>query len=138
MLLPGALLDTLLLLGALWLLPGLLPVVLVLLLLPLLGLLLVALVLLLLPVLGLLLVMLFLLFVPLLLSMLLLRFALLMSALLLRMILLLILVLSVSQSRDSEKQGQNGRAGNSNHFHTLLPALPRVRAAFTASFRFAR
>jgi hypothetical protein len=70
--------------------------------------------------------------------MLLLRFALLMPALLLRMILLLILVLSVSQSRDSEKQGQNGRAGNSNYFHTLPPPLPRVRAAFTASFRFAR
>lgn len=154
MLLPGALPDTLLLIRALWLLPcprlllvaldllppvlSLLLVMLVLLLLPLRGLLVVTLGLLL-PVLRSLLVMLGLLLVPVLgplLAMLVLllllttlfRPALLMSALL-RMILFLalLLVLCVSRSGDSEKQGENGCAGDSNYFHLCYPRSDRVR-----------
>src|SRR6478735_6581878 len=54
------------------------------------------------------------------LSMLLFRFALLMPALLLFGVVLLVavlFVLGVGRCSDSEKQGQNGRAGNCDHFH---------------------
>ncbi len=107
MLLPGASLNLLLY-------PGLLLVMLVLLLL-LLRLLLIMLVLLLVSMLLLLGVLLLLGF----LSMLRAGFALLVPALLLSMVLLfaLLFVLSVSRSGDSEKQGQNGCAGDSDYFH---------------------
>lgn len=102
----------LIMLGLLLFLLGLLLIMLRLLLLFLLGLLLVMLVPLLVSMLFLLLLLRFL-------SMLRARFALLVTALLLSMVLLfaLLFVLSVGRSGDSEKQGQNGGAGDSYNFH---------------------
>ena len=119
---------------------SLLLIVLVLLLLLLLSLLLVVLVLLLLLLLSLLLVMLGRLLLSVLglrLSMLRGGFALLVPALLLIMTLplALLLVLSVGRSCDSEKQGQNGCAGDSNYFHLCylrccrVPVLDLAQAA---------
>ena len=51
--------------------------------------------------------------------------ALLVPALLLGMVILfaLLFVLGVNRSRNSEKQGQNGCAGNSNYFHMCVTSI---------------